>query len=317
MRCMVCGKKFSTITPTHLRKHDMTVAEYKKKFGVEVTVDPEVGRKISRKNKGRINVGEKNAAKRPEVRKQISSTVTKLWESGIYSDRINGMLGQFGEKSPQWKAEVHTPTYLAEHDYYSFLQNFQDVSTCIRCGKTDRKINVHHVDETHKNFLISNLEPLCVPCHSLFHYGRFKQPFITIGRRFSFDAAHFLPGYKGKCANFHGHRWEVEVGIMKRIDGDTGMVFDFSKLKQLVTTHILDLCDHQLLNDIMSSPTAENLAVWIWEQLMFKALLKGISFVKVYESPESFAKLTSEGMLSMFTSNIEDYLVRYKRGTQT
>ena len=23
-----------------------------------------------------------------------------------------------------------------------------------------------------------------------------------------FDSAHFLSGYKGKCANIHGHRWE-------------------------------------------------------------------------------------------------------------
>ena len=27
----------------------------------------------------------------------------------------------------------------------------------------------------------------------------------------AFDSAHFLSGYKGKCANLHGHRWTIEV----------------------------------------------------------------------------------------------------------
>ena len=46
----------------------------------------------------------------------------------------------------------------------------------------------------------------------------------------SFDSAHFLAGYEGKCRNLHGHRWtvEVEVGGEKLMqDGQTrGMVVD-------------------------------------------------------------------------------------------
>lgn len=29
----------------------------------------------------------------------------------------------------------------------------------------------------------------------------------------SFDSAHFLSGYKGKCSNIHGHRWKVEIQV--------------------------------------------------------------------------------------------------------
>ena len=33
-----------------------------------------------------------------------------------------------------------------------------------------------------------------------------------------FDAAHYLRNYKGKCANTHGHRWEVLVKISGRLE---------------------------------------------------------------------------------------------------
>lgn len=29
----------------------------------------------------------------------------------------------------------------------------------------------------------------------------------------SFDSAHFLHGYEGKCSNLHGHRWRVVVDV--------------------------------------------------------------------------------------------------------
>ena len=29
----------------------------------------------------------------------------------------------------------------------------------------------------------------------------------------SFDSAHFLAGYDGKCGNLHGHRWRVLLTV--------------------------------------------------------------------------------------------------------
>ena len=52
----------------------------------------------------------------------------------------------------------------------------------------------------------------------------------------SFDSAHFLHGYSGKCANIHGHRWRIVVTIKsdKLLDDpqNNGMIIDFSDLKK-------------------------------------------------------------------------------------
>ena len=52
----------------------------------------------------------------------------------------------------------------------------------------------------------------------------------------SFDAAHFLWKYEGKCRNIHGHRWNVAVEIKSQVlkqEGQTrGMIVDFGDLKK-------------------------------------------------------------------------------------
>ena len=59
----------------------------------------------------------------------------------------------------------------------------------------------------------------------------------------SFDSAHFLKGYDGKCRNLHGHRWRVVVEIAAdqlKDEGQTrGMLVDFSDLKNALK----DICD--------------------------------------------------------------------------
>ena len=256
-------------------------------------------------------MGNDNPAKRPEVREKISNTVKSKWEAGAYKDRINGMLGILGEMSPQFKPEIHTLTYFAEHEYKEFLSIFQPVDKCSRCHVTepDRIINVHHIDENHKNFLPSNLDPLCVPCHMSYHYELQKGPFVSIIKEFTFASAHHLPNYNGKCANLHGHEWKLEIDIRKRVDKKTGMVMDFSTLKEIVNKSVIDVFDHHLLNEFIQMPTAENLLVRIWDMLMFGPFLKGINSIKLWESKDSFAKIDVNGMLAIFTENIEDYLL--------
>ncbi|GAA0177402.1 6-carboxytetrahydropterin synthase QueD [Clostridium sediminicola] len=66
----------------------------------------------------------------------------------------------------------------------------------------------------------------------------------------SFDSAHFLSGYKGKCANIHGHRWRIlaEVCSEKLIESGQlrGMVVDFGDLKKDLK-EIVDYLDHALI----------------------------------------------------------------------
>ena len=53
----------------------------------------------------------------------------------------------------------------------------------------------------------------------------------------SFDTAHFLTNYNGKCANIHGHRWRVILAING--DLDNGMVVDFNIIKK----DLKEMCD--------------------------------------------------------------------------
>ncbi|HZD60357.1 MAG TPA: 6-carboxytetrahydropterin synthase QueD [Anaerolineae bacterium] len=99
----------------------------------------------------------------------------------------------------------------------------------------------------------------------------------------TFDAAHFLPDHKGKCANMHGHTWRIELTIQSETLNN-GMVHDFVDVK---TTLKAILPDHSLLNDIMPNPTAENLAKYLYAQL--KEHVPTITKVIVWESATSGA----------------------------
>ena len=113
---------------------------------------------------------------------------------------------------------------------------------------------------------------------------------MRVCKRFSFDAAHYLPGYDGKCANMHGHRWMLDVEVEGPV-GSNGMVIDFGELKELVGSKVINRLDHQVLNDIMGMPTAECLILWVWERLSnFEAPWR-LARLRLYESPESFAEV--------------------------
>lgn len=100
-----------------------------------------------------------------------------------------------------------------------------------------------------------------------------------------FDAAHYLPNYKGKCSNVHGHRWEVEIKVTGEKKSN-GMIIDFVELKKALN-EVLDELDHQLLNDILENPTAENLAEYIFEKLQTKINEGRLISVEVFESPDA------------------------------
>ena len=72
----------------------------------------------------------------------------------------------------------------------------------------------------------------------------------TLISEHSFDAAHFLKGYEGKCSNIHGHRWRVVVEIFSdTLKSDThsgGMLVDFDELKDTIKREV-DYLDNCLL----------------------------------------------------------------------
>lgn len=97
---------------------------------------------------------------------------------------------------------------------------------------------------------------------------------------FEFAASHFLTKYHGKCENLHGHNYKIIVTIEGEVKED-GMVMDFKIIKQKVNEKVLDKLDHTHLNDTMENPSAENLSVWIWDQLKAELPLKKIA---IYET---------------------------------
>ena len=110
-----------------------------------------------------------------------------------------------------------------------------------------------------------------------------------------FDAAHYLYDYPGECRNLHGHTWDIEVSVESTELCELGMVYDFALLKKDLKA-VLARYDHKHLNEIEPfnsiSPTAENLARIIFEELSEAIVQSGVivTEVAVWESP--IAKLT-------------------------
>ncbi len=107
---------------------------------------------------------------------------------------------------------------------------------------------------------------------------------ILLHSEFTFDSAHFLRNYEGKCKNVHGHSWFVEVwikGNIYQID-ERGILFDFTNVKE-----IKEYFDHKLLNDLSEfediNPTAENICLVIFNRL--KIINNSLDYrVRVYEN---------------------------------
>lgn len=187
--------------------------------------------------------------------------------------------------------------------FMDYLSKFEDTSFCSRCGSRE-VLQINFVDENKSNLLISNMEVLCTPCYGDFNFHSRMQPFASVSKKMSFASAHKLPHHSGKCENWHGHEWDVEVTIRKRIDPSNLMVVDFKNLKKCMNKLIVDVLDHNTLNDFIAIPTAENIIIWCWEQLMFKGHVKGIEKIRLWESKDSFAEITKTDMISVLKNKI-------------
>lgn len=117
---------------------------------------------------------------------------------------------------------------------------------------------------------------------------------VRITRRLHFSAGHTLrrEGWSeernrevfGACANPHGHDYQLEVTVAGDVDPETGFVIDLKRLKELVQGMVVDDVDHADLNRDVPwlegvNPTAENLAVRIWERI--EGRLDGAELVSV------------------------------------
>ena len=90
---------------------------------------------------------------------------------------------------------------------------------------------------------------------------------MLISREFRFEAAHQLPDHPGKCRNLHGHRYRMRVVCEAPVDPKSGLAIDFGELKRVVHEHVVDCLDHTYLNEILTTPSAEHIAIWAWDRL--------------------------------------------------
>ncbi|NIM00950.1 MAG: 6-carboxytetrahydropterin synthase QueD [Acidobacteria bacterium] len=105
---------------------------------------------------------------------------------------------------------------------------------------------------------------------------------MIVRRRFEFEAAHKLPNHPGKCRELHGHSYKLFVKVDRAVDEASGMVIDFSDLKKIVKESIVARLDHVYVNDMIDNPTAERMAVWIWDELQPK--LDGLVEIELQET---------------------------------
>ena len=130
---------------------------------------------------------------------------------------------------------------------------------------------------------------------------------IAVYRKEHFNAAHRLhnPNWTnekndeifGKCNNpsFHGHNYELIVKVVGDRDPETGYVCDMKILKDLVRAHVVDRFDHKNLNlDVEEfkelNPTAENIAVVIYDILRTKIDEKLDLKIRLYETERNFVE---------------------------
>ncbi len=75
---------------------------------------------------------------------------------------------------------------------------------------------------------------------------------IRVTKDFNFEMGHALDHHDGKCKHLHGHTYHLSVTIAGTPKGsskesDSGMVMDFSDLKKIVHSEIIDKYDHSLV----------------------------------------------------------------------
>jgi len=129
---------------------------------------------------------------------------------------------------------------------------------------------------------------------------------VMVSKEFTFDAAHHLHCYEGKCKNLHGHTYKVVFGISGYVN-EIGLTIDFGDIKAIWKQEIEIYLDHRYLNETLPpmNTTAENMVVWIFEK-MEEALQQGerqqqykgarVEFVRLYETPTSYAEMRREWM---------------------
>ena len=141
---------------------------------------------------------------------------------------------------------------------------------------------------------------------------------MKVVKIFTFDAAHRLSNYEGKCFNLHGHTYRLEITVSGKLNS-MGFVVDFGDLKKIVNEMLDNLFDHKTIlkdTDAMNlklqailpegsvymapyNPTAENMVNDIFERLR-NSFPVGVILEKIrlYETATNYAEVNKEEVIN-------------------
>ncbi len=134
---------------------------------------------------------------------------------------------------------------------------------------------------------------------------------VAVYRKEHFNSAHRLHNPKwsdeknreifGHCnnPNYHGHNYELIVKLLGDIDTETGYVYDMKVLSDLIKENVLKKFDHKNLNLDTDefrnlNPSAENIAVVIWNILREKIEKKYELTIRLYETERNFVEYNGD-----------------------
>jgi 6-pyruvoyltetrahydropterin/6-carboxytetrahydropterin synthase len=134
---------------------------------------------------------------------------------------------------------------------------------------------------------------------------------FRVTREISFCYGHRLLNYDGKCRYLHGHNGRAVLTLEAPQLDALGMVMDFSRIKQVISTWIDATLDHRMLlhrDDpalpflrqqgepvyvMDANPTAENIAKLIFDHARAQGL--PVVEVRLWETDTSYATYAGSG----------------------
>ena len=218
---------------------------------------------------------------------------------------IDTVTRKSGTISVSWKKNKKASGYRIQYSNDKYFKNVKNKNVK-SASKTKTKIA--KVNKS-KNYYV-RVSAYVKKNNKKYYFARGEKMYYLTEEN-SFDSAHFLAGYDGKCSNLHGHRWkiilEVQAEELKDDIQHKGMYVDFGELKKDLRD-LADSMDHALIiekNSLKETtlealksenfriieldfrPTAENMAKYFYEKI--KKLGYNMKAVTVYETPVNSA----------------------------
>lgn len=116
----------------------------------------------------------------------------------------------------------------------------------------------------------------------------------------TYDSAHYLRNYQGKCERLHGHHYVVEVALQAEGLNAGGMAYDFVDVKKHLR-ELADWMDHQNINDLEPfteiEPSAENQARFFFDELKKRLpgdMADALLYTRVWETPTQWAQYSEK-----------------------